>query len=79
VLRRYPTDIVVLPKSSYTPADLSLLPEWRPVYEDFVSLVLLPRDRPRVSYVRPNFKDPTYSREDLSKPIVPFRGPGIVP
>jgi hypothetical protein len=79
VLRRYPADIVVLPKSSYSQADLSLLAEWRPVYQDFVSVVLLPRDRPLASYVRPDFKNSAYSREDLSKPIVPFRGPGLVP
>jgi hypothetical protein len=79
VLRHYHTDIVVLPKSSYTQADLALLPEWKLVYEDFVSVVLLPRSRPRESYVRPNFKDRSYSREDLSKPIVAFRSPGVMP
>lgn len=79
VIRRYHTDIVVLPKSSYTQADLPLFPEWKPVYQDFVSVVLLPRDRPARSYVRPDFKDPAYSREDLSKPIVAPQGSRLVP
>ena len=59
-LSRFPTDIVVLPKTYYTQADLSLLPSWRPVYQDFVS-------RNTVSYARPDYKNPAYSREDLSK------------
>ena len=68
-LSRFPTDIVVLPKTYYTQADLSLLPSWKPVYQDFVSVVLLPRDRSTGSFARPDYKDPAYSREDLSKTI----------
>jgi hypothetical protein len=76
VLRRYHTDVVVLPKSSYSQGDLSLLPDWKPAYQDFVSVVLLPRDRPTQSFLRPDFKDPAYSREDLAKPIIALEGDG---
>lgn len=68
-LNRYPTDIVVLPKSYYNPRDLARLQDWRPVYEDDVSVVLLPRDKLAPPYVRPKFRDPEYSKEDLSKPV----------
>lgn len=68
-LSRFPTDIVVLPKAYYTLADLSLLPGWKPVFQDFVSVVLLPRDRDAGSFARPDYKDPAYAREDLSKTI----------
>ena len=73
-LRRFPTDIVVLPKSAYTQADLSLLPSWKPVYQDFVSVVLLPRERSSGPYTRPDYQDPAYAREDLAKTIVPSAG-----
>jgi hypothetical protein len=68
-LTRFRTDIVVLPKAFYSRKDLAKIPDWRPVYEDFVSVVLLPRDRLAESYVRPDFRDTAYSREDLSKPV----------
>jgi hypothetical protein len=69
-LSRFHTDIVVLPKHDYTLADLSLLSGWKPVYQDFVSVVLLPTDRIAGPYVRPDYKSRAYSSEDLSKPIV---------
>jgi len=68
-LNRYHTDIIVLPKFYYTRADLEQLPDWQPVYDDFVSVVLLPRDKVAGSYVRPKFRNPDYSREDLAKPV----------
>ena len=69
VLRRFPTDVVILPKTYYTRADLALLADWRPVYQDYVSVLLLPRDRIPATYVRPDYEDPAYATEDLSKPI----------
>ena len=69
-LTRFPTDIVVLPKYFYSRMDLAQLPDWRPVYEDFVSVVLLPRDKLAGAYLRPDFRDPAYSREDLAKPVL---------
>jgi hypothetical protein len=69
VLRRFPTDIVVLPKTYYTKADLSLLPDWKPVYQDHVSVVLLPRNQSAGPYARPDYTNPAYAREDLAKPI----------
>ena len=69
-LERFPTDIVVLPKTFYTQADLSQFTAWKPVYQDYVSVVLLPRDRLARFYVRPDFRERAYGREDLGKPIV---------
>jgi hypothetical protein len=68
-LSRFHTDIVVLPKAFYSRSDLLLLPDWKPVYEDFVSVVLLPRGRIAGSYVRPDFRNAGYSTENLSKPV----------
>jgi len=68
-LNRYHTDIVVLPKFYYNRWDLAQLPDWQPVYDDFVSVVLLPRDKLAESYVRPKFRNPEYSRENLAKPV----------
>jgi hypothetical protein len=68
-LARFPTDIVVLPKAFYSRRDLARLPDWRPVYEDFVSVVLLPQEKLAESYVRPDFRNPAFATEDLSKPV----------
>jgi len=69
-LSRFHTDLIVLPKIAYSHDDLPLLPGWKAVYQDFVSVVLLPTDTHSESIIRPNFKNPAYSTEDLSKPIV---------
>lgn len=69
VLARYHADVLVLPKSLYTQADLALLPDWKPVYQDFVSVVLLPKASHIERVARPNYKDPAYGREDLAKPV----------
>jgi hypothetical protein len=76
VLKRFHTDVVVLPKVVYRIADLSLLPDWKPAYEDFVSVVLLPRDRRPMSFKRPDYEDRAYGREDWSKQINPAQPPG---
>jgi hypothetical protein len=69
-LERFPTDIVVLPKTFYTQADLSQFTAWKPVYQDYVSVVLLPRASAPRTYTRPDFRDRAYGREDLGKTIV---------
>jgi hypothetical protein len=70
VVSRFPTDIVVLPKQGYSQADLGSLPGWRPVYQDHVSLVLLPVEKVQGPYLRPDYKSSAYASEDLSKAIV---------
>jgi hypothetical protein len=69
-LERFPTDIVVLPKAFYSQTDLAQMAGWRPVYQDHVSVVLLPRALPPRPYQRPDFRDRAYGREDLAKTIV---------
>jgi hypothetical protein len=69
VLKRFPTDVVVLPKNAYRQQDLSLLLDWKPVYQDFVSVVLLPKDGRAGPFTYPDYKDPAYGKEDLSKQI----------
>jgi hypothetical protein len=69
VLTRFHTDVVVLPKLVYTREDLSHLPDWKPVYQDFVSVVLVPRDNVPRSYLRPDYQGPAYSIDNLAKPI----------
>jgi hypothetical protein len=70
VVSRFPTDIIVLPKQGYSLADLASLPGWKPVYQDHVSLVLLPAEKIQGPYVRPDYKSSAYASEDLSKAIV---------
>jgi hypothetical protein len=70
VVNRFPTDIVVLPKQGYSLADLSSLRGWKPVYQDHVSVVLLPVDKIQGPYLRPDYKSSAYAVEDLSKPII---------
>jgi hypothetical protein len=67
---RFPTDIVVLPKLVYRQEDLAWLAGWKPVYQDHVSVVLLPADKIVGPYVRPDYRSPVYASEDLAKPIV---------
>jgi hypothetical protein len=76
VLSRFPTDIIVLSKNVYTQEDLARFRGWKPVYQDFVSVVLIPRDGSTKTYVHPDFRKPAYSREDLSKRIVALQGSG---
>ena len=35
-----------------------------------MSVVLLPRDKLAQSYLRPDFRNPAYAREDMAKPVV---------
>lgn len=75
VLTRFHTDVVVLPKFNYTREDLSHIPDWKPVYQDFVSVVLVPRGSSPRSYLRPDYRDPAYSKEDLARAISPSPSP----
>jgi hypothetical protein len=69
-VNRFPTDIIVLPKQGYSIADLASLQGWKPVYQDHVSLVLLPVDKIQGPYVRPDYKSSAYANEDLARPII---------
>jgi len=70
VVNRFPPDIIVLPKLGYSIADLASLRGWKPVYQDHVSLVLLPVDKIQGPYVRPDYKSSAYASEDLARPII---------
>ncbi len=63
------TDIIVAPKSAYKPQDLQSLTNWKPVYEDMVSVVLLPRNKVRDFEFYPNYSNTIYWQEDFSKPV----------
>ena len=66
-LRRPRADVVILPKRIYSPATMRELLEWRPVYEDLISVVLVPIAAARNDYVIPDFSDDTVG--DLAKPV----------
>jgi hypothetical protein len=55
-LTRYHTDVVILPKLVYPPATMRELLQWRPVYEDLISVVLVPATTARADYVIPDFR-----------------------
>ena len=70
VVNRFPTDIVVLPKQGYSVADLPSLRGWKPVYQDHVSVVLLPVEKIHGPYVRPDYMSGAYANEDFARPII---------
>jgi len=69
VLRNYHADVIVLPKGKYPLADIEKLTDWKLVYQDKSSVLLLPKDRLNFFYLYPDYKNPIYSKEDLSKKI----------
>jgi len=69
ILKKYKTDILILPKSKYSPADVLTLKDWQIVYQDISSVLLLPKDRVKPFYIYPDYKNPIYSKEDLSTNI----------
>lgn len=71
ILREHPTDILVLPKRYYSPADIAGWTDWKYVYQDKSSVVLLTKSKLKPFYFYPDYKNPEYSREDLSKKIKP--------
>lgn len=69
IFRQHRTDIIVLPKKLYTPEDVLRLPGWMIAYEDMSSAVLLPKDNVKSFYLYPDYHNPVYWREDLSRAI----------
>ena len=69
VLREYHSDILVLPKSVYTRSDALSLTDWKIVYIDGVSVVLLPKNKVKPVYIDPDYRNPLYWKEDLSKEV----------
>ncbi|MDI6743301.1 MAG: hypothetical protein QMD11_11265 [Smithella sp.] len=71
VLKKYPADILVLCKIRFAPEDISKLAGWQTVYEDLSSVVLLPKNTIQPFYIYPDYHNPIYTREDLSRRISP--------
>lgn len=69
ILKDYHTDILVLSKRKYTPSDISTLTDWKLVYQDMSSVVLLPKEKFKPDYVYPDYKNPIYWTEDFSKKV----------
>jgi hypothetical protein len=69
ILRNFHADVLVLPKSNYSPADVSTLMDWKLVYQDAASVVLLPKNKLRPFYIYPDYRNPLYFKEDLSRKI----------
>jgi hypothetical protein len=67
IIRKYKTDILILSKRKYAPSDLLDFTDWKPVYEDFSSVLLLPKDKIKLFYIYPDYKNPIYYKEDLSR------------
>lgn len=69
VLNKYHTDIIVLPKLLYQPEDLQKIPDWDVAYQDFISVVLLPKDTMGTIFIKPDYKNPIYLNENYAKRI----------
>ncbi len=70
ILRNYPADILILSKATYSPSDVEGFKDWRLVYQDAVSAVLLPKDKIKSFYIYPDYTNPIYTKEDFSKNIL---------
>jgi hypothetical protein len=69
ILRNYHTDILLLPKKTYSSSDMLTLTDWKLVYQDASSVVLLPKNRINPFYIYPDYKSPVYLKEDFSRNI----------
>jgi hypothetical protein len=56
VLRYFHADILVLSKRKYSQTDISTLKDWKLVYQDRISAVLLPKDRLKPFYLYPDYR-----------------------
>ena len=69
ILRKYQADILILSKEKYSPSDVLNLTDWKLVYQDMSSVLLLPKDKIKPFYIYPDYKNPIYWKEDLSNNI----------
>jgi hypothetical protein len=69
VLRDYHTDIIVLSKRKYSPSDIITLTDWKLVYQDTSSVLLLQKDKVKPVYVYPGNINLIYRTEDFSKKV----------
>jgi hypothetical protein len=69
IIKKYKTDVLILSKRKYSPADVLNFTDWKPVYEDLSSVLLLPKDKIKDFYMYPDYKNPIYYKEDLSRII----------
>jgi len=70
ILRNYPADILILSKATYSPSDVEGLKDWKLVYQDAVSAVVLPKDKVKSFYIYPDYTNPIYTKEDFSRNIL---------
>lgn len=68
-LRNYHADVVIIPKSIYSPDDIETLKDWGIAYQDRISVLLLPKDKLNPFFILPDYRNPMYSKEDFSKKI----------
>lgn len=67
ILKKYKADVLVLSKNKYSPEDVLLFTDWKLVYQDVSSILLLPSERIKPLYVYPDYHHPAYLKENLSK------------
>jgi hypothetical protein len=46
-----------------------MLPGWDLAYQDFISVVLVPKDKIKLFNIVPDYKNPAYLKEDYSRQI----------
>lgn len=69
IINNYSTEILVLPKNTYSKADMLSLTDWEPVYEDRISVLLLPKSAKKFIYFYPANDRLLSWKENLSKEI----------
>jgi len=65
----YHTDIIIMPRIQSNFVKLKKLKNWNIAYADNLSYVLLPNNLTNKLYIIPDFRNPIYWHEDLSKKI----------
>ncbi|OGI30406.1 MAG: hypothetical protein A2287_07365 [Candidatus Melainabacteria bacterium RIFOXYA12_FULL_32_12] len=68
-INKFHTDIIVVSKRTHSLQDLMTLPGWQIVYDDAISVLLLPKSKVKNTYIRPNFDNQVYWHEDLSRHV----------
>jgi len=69
IIKNYSTDILVLPKNTYSKEDMLSLTDWIPVYEDRISVLLLPKSAKKFIYFHPSNDSLLFWEENLSRGI----------
>lgn len=68
-INKFQTDIIILPQIQINHQKIDKLKDWKVVYTDNLSYVLLPKNKTDKLYINPDYRNPIYWHENLAKKI----------